>query len=131
MAVLNVARVGQTHTKSSAVSSSDVEDAQTCPVIREIKILSYFWGRLIRYLVVLNVGCLIQNWNYLELLSEIQCLECDSMTHFLFISRTDEADSGTQGSGPQKQESEPILASLFMIESKLLVIEKSFFIKIF
>jgi hypothetical protein len=34
------------------------------------------------------------------------------MTHFLFISRTIEADSGTQGYGTHNWESEPILASL-------------------
>jgi hypothetical protein len=33
-------------------------------------------------------------------LGAIQCLECVSMTRFLFISRTIEADSGTQGSSP-------------------------------
>jgi hypothetical protein len=49
-------------------------------------------------------GCL-QFWVFnpkLLLSTAIQCLECASMTHFLFISRTTEADSGTKGSGPQK-----------------------------
>jgi hypothetical protein len=73
--VLNVARVGQTHTKWNAVSSSNWQDAQAglvvspilwrcllsqqCPVIRETKILSCFW--LMRYLVICNSGCLIQS----------------------------------------------------------------------
>jgi hypothetical protein len=62
-------------------------------------------------------GCL-QLWVFnpkldcLQLLSTIQCLECASITHLLFISRTIETDSGTQGSGPQKLASEPIRASL-------------------
>jgi hypothetical protein len=65
-----------------------------------------------RFLVVCNFGCLSQSLDCLQLLSAIQCLECASMTHFLFISRTIEADSGTQGSGVQKWESEPILVNL-------------------
>jgi hypothetical protein len=54
-----------------------------------------------RYLVVCNFWCLIQSLDCLQLLSAIQCLERASMTHFLFISRTIEADSVTQCSGPQ------------------------------
>jgi hypothetical protein len=65
-----------------------------------------------RYLVVCNFGCLIQSLDCLQLLSAIQCLECASMTHFLFISRTIEADSGAQGSGPLKWESESVIANL-------------------
>jgi hypothetical protein len=37
---------------------------------------------------------------------------CAAMIHFLFTSRTTEADSETQGSGSQKWESESILTSL-------------------
>jgi hypothetical protein len=50
----------------------------------------------------------------------IQCLECASMIHILFISRTIEADSGTQGSGPQKWESEPtvIVITIKKIQEK-------------
>jgi hypothetical protein len=76
------------------------------------RLLCFLGFRLMRYLVVCNFGCLIQILDCLQLLSAIQCLECASMTHFLFISRTIEAYNGTQGSGPQKWESEPILASL-------------------
>jgi hypothetical protein len=64
------------------------------------------------YLFVCNFGCLIQSLDCLQLLSAIHCLECASMTYLLFISRTTQADSGTQGSGLLKWESEPILASL-------------------
>jgi hypothetical protein len=65
-----------------------------------------------RYLVVCNFGCLIQSLDCLQLSTGIQCLECASMIHLLFISRKIEADSGTHGSGPQKWDAEPILASL-------------------
>jgi hypothetical protein len=43
-------------------------------------------------------------------------VKCDpvSITHLLFISRTIEADSGTQSPGPQKWESEPIRAILLV-----------------
>jgi hypothetical protein len=71
-----------------------------------------FLGRLMRYLVVCNFGCLIQSLDCLQLSTGIQCLECASMIHLLFISRKIEADSGTHGSGPQKWDAEPILASL-------------------
>jgi hypothetical protein len=67
-----------------------------------------------RYLVVCNFECLIQSLDCL-LLSAIQFSEYASMTHLLFISRTNEAVSGTQGSDRQKWESEPIRASLSAI----------------
>jgi hypothetical protein len=49
----------------------------------------------IRYLVISNFRCLIQSLDCAQLLSAIQCLECASMPHFLFICQTTEADSGT------------------------------------
>jgi hypothetical protein len=69
-------------TNSSCCQSHPVEMfiKTTMPLIGETRILSCFLGRLKRYLVVCNFGCLIQSLDCLHLLSAIQCLclECAS-----------------------------------------------------
>jgi hypothetical protein len=75
--------IGKMH-KQGLLSVLITWDVPSCG---EIKILSFFLGRRKRYLVVCNFGCLIQILDCLQLLSAIQCLECASMTYFLFISR--------------------------------------------
>jgi hypothetical protein len=66
--------------------SSNWQDAQTGLVVSPI-LWRCLLRQLMRYLVVFNFGCLIQSLDFLQLLSAIQCLECASKTHFLFISR--------------------------------------------
>jgi hypothetical protein len=60
----------------------------TMPRDKRNQVLICFLGRLMKYLVVCNFGCLIQSLYCLQLLNAIQCLECASMTHLLLISRT-------------------------------------------
>jgi hypothetical protein len=87
MRVLNVARVGQTHTKCSAVSFSNWQDAQTglvvspilwrcllrqqCPVIIKIRILSCFLGMAHEVF-----GCL-QLWVFNPKLGLSTAVKCD------------------------------------------------------
>jgi hypothetical protein len=90
MRVLNVAKIGQTHTKWSTVSFSNWQDAQTglvvspilwrclsirqqCPVIRETRILSCFLRQNHKMF-----GCL-QLWVFNPKLGLSTAVKCDSV----------------------------------------------------
>jgi hypothetical protein len=120
------ARAGQTHKEWEADSASMEHAPQVglgsspilwrelfrqCPVISETKIVSLLLDKFSNYLVTLNLGCEIHCLDCRQPETSAQLREYAWIGHSFVFCRTTEVDSGRHGSGPQKVNPDPSLAS--------------------